>query len=427
MRKYFRIAVAALTASTLALAGCSGSGSDDGTVAIDFYYPINVGGPLESTMNEFISEFEEQHPDISVTPVYSGDYNQTVAAVRSAASAGDSPAAAVLMSTEMYSMLDENLITPISEIVEDQEWFDDFHDAFMVNSMDGDTVVSLPFQRSTVVQFWNKEHFEQAGLDPETPPTTWDELVEMGTAVQENSDTTWAVQIPSDTPNGAWILQAFTIQNGQQLASEDGTEVYLDHPATIEGLQNWGRLSEAGLAQDGTIAWGTLPNEFAQGNASIIWTTTGQLTNIRDQANFDFGVSMLPANHQLGSPTGGGNFYILADAPEDEQAAAAELGRFLTSPEIMARWTIASGYVAPTESAWETDALAEYVEEFPAATVARDQLPHAVGELGTYRRGEIEDLINAMIASVMNGQDPAEAAAEAQEDADEILAPYQNN
>lgn len=419
-----RALVALAAAGALTLGACSDAGSDDGVTEIDFYYPINVGGPLESVVNEFIADFESENPDIKVTPVYSGDYNQTIAAVRSATESGDAPAAAVLMSTELYTLHDGDMIIPIHELTDDEEWLNSFDDAFLENStLDGE-VASIPFQRSTVVQFWNKEHFAEAGLDPETPPQTWDELVDMGKQLQEDSGATWAVQIPSDVPNGAWLMQALSIQNGVKLSNDDGTEVYMDDPATVEALEFWAGLADEGISPTGTIAWGTLPNDFASGNTSVIWTTTGQLTNIREQADFDFGVSVLPSNVQPGSPTGGGNIYIMKDAPEEEQQAAVKLAQFLSTPENQAKWTIASGYVAPSPAAWDTDALKEYVADFPQAEVARDQLPVAVGELATYHRGTVEDAINVVIGAVMNGEDAATAAENGQRNIDGILAEY---
>lgn len=428
LKKKLRTVVAsAVVIGALALSACSGGGSGtdaNGNVAIDFYYPIQVGGPLEEVMNGYVTKFEEQNPNIDVTPVYSGDYNQTLAAVRSAAQGGKTPSAAVLMSTEAFSLTDENLVTPISQLDNDQEWFDSFYPAFMENSKIGDDVIGLPFQRSTVVQYYNKDLFKKAGLDPNKPPKTWDELTNMGKTVQEKTGTQWGVQIPSNAPNGAWLLQALTIEQGHVLASEDGKSVAFNDPATVKALQFWADMGNSGLAPKGTIDWGTLPNDFAAGSTAVIWSTTGQLSNIKKQAKFDLGVSALPAGTEPGSPTGGGNFYVMADASKEQQDAAVKLGKFLTSPEIMANWTIESGYVATSPAAWDVPELADYAKEFPAATVARDQLDVAKRELATYRRGEVEDAINEAIGQVMNGSNPADVASETQGKIDDILAEF---
>jgi sn-glycerol 3-phosphate transport system substrate-binding protein len=58
------------------------------------------------------------------------------------------------------------------------------------------------------------------------------------------------------------------------------------------------------------VEWGTTPKDFFERKMAMMWTTTGNLTNVRTNAKFDFGVAMLPAGKQRGSPTGGGNFYL---------------------------------------------------------------------------------------------------------------------
>ena len=121
------------------------------------------------------------------------------------------------------------------------------------------------------------------------------------------------------------------------------------------------------------------------GESAIVWTTTGNLTNIRNNATFDFGVGMLPANVRPGAPSGGGNFYLFSGHSEEETRAAIDFVKWATAPEQAAQWSIATGYVAPRADTGETDAMREYAEEVPGALVARDQLEYAVAELATFQ------------------------------------------
>jgi hypothetical protein len=102
------------------------------------------------------------------------------------------------------------------------------------------------------------------------------------------------------------------------------------------------------------IEWGTTPKDFLEKKAAMIWTTTGNLTNIRSNASFPFGVAMLPAKKHPGSPTGGGNFYLFAKTTPAEQQAALKFAKWATAPQRAAAWSIATGYVAVTPAAWET-------------------------------------------------------------------------
>ena len=126
----------------------------------------------------------------------------------------------------------------------------------------------------------------------------------------------------------------------------------------------------------------------------MIWTTTGNLTNIRANAAFPFGVAMLPASKRRGSPTGGGNFYVFKKTSPAEQQAALQFMKWITSPERAAQWSIATGYVAVRPDAWETHAMKKYVPEVPAALVARDQLEYSVAELSTHENQRVTKALN---------------------------------
>src|SRR3546814_1568389 len=98
-----------------------------------------------------------------------------------------------------------------------------------------------------------------------------------------------------------------TTPNDAILMNEEGNEVYLDKPAVIEAAQFWNDLSaKHGVMPRGTVDWGTTPKDFLEKKAAIVWTTTGNLTNIRKNADFPFGVAMMPKAKRGGSPTGGG-------------------------------------------------------------------------------------------------------------------------
>lgn len=408
----------------LLLASCSSADGDD-VVEIDFYYPIQVGGPLQDAIDGYVEQFESENTDIKVTPVYSGNYEQTLASVQSAAQAGKSPAVTVLQPVHTRTLDDMGLIKPIGNIVDDDEWFGSFDEAFMLNSvLDDKTVASIPFQRSTNVMYWNKEMFERAGLDPDSPPETWDEMVDIGHKLMDDGGAKWGIQIRSSA-DSVWPLQAMAIQNDVLLDSDDGTETFYDDPGVVKALENWAGLADEGVSPPGVIDFATTPLDFASETVGIIWTTTGQLTNVRNNADFEFGVGPLPAQKRRGAPTGGGNLFLMDGVSEAEEEAAVKLIRFLSSPEIQSDWTVASGYVAPLEEAWELEPLKSYIEDFPQAGVAREQLEYAERELATYHAQEIGQLGSTAVQEAVSGErTPEEALKHAQEQADEILEEY---
>lgn len=394
---------------------------------LTMYYPIAVGGPLTDVVDGMIAEFEAENPDVRVTAIYSGNYDDTRVRALSAIASGEPAQLAVLFSIDVYDLIEQDLIAPFDELITDdagRAWLESFYPGLMANSTVEGHVWGIPFQRSTIVAYYNKDKFREAGLNPDSPPATWDEMVEAGKALTKGS--TWGLMVPS-TGYPYWMFQAFAIQNGVELMSGDGLETYFDDPAVIEALEFWRSLSvEHGIMPGGTIEWGTLRQAFIEGQAAMMWHTTGNLTAVKNEASFDFGVSVLPGNVRAGSPTGGGNFYLFKDTTPEERAAALKLMQFMTSPEQAAAWSIATGYMGVSPASYETEALKAYGEEFPPALVARDQLEDSIAEFSTFETARVrEALSNAVQFALTGAKDPATALREAQSTAERLLAPYQ--
>ncbi|MBO6865316.1 MAG: ABC transporter substrate-binding protein [Alphaproteobacteria bacterium] len=399
-------------------------------VDLQFFFPVAVGGKAAETIEELTNEYAAANPGVNIDAVYAGSYQDTVTKTLTAVRGGTPPQLAVILSVDMFTLIEEDAIVSFDEVSKgNTEWLKAFYPSFMENSQTGGKTYGIPFQRSTPVLYWNKEAFAEAGLDPNTPPANWEEMVEFGkklTKKDANGNVTqWGVRIPS-SGFPYWLFQGFTTQNDVILANSDGNMTNFDDPKVVEALDFMIDLSkEHGVMQPGIIEWGATPKAFFEGQTAMMWTTTGNLTNVRDNAPFDFGVAMLPAHQRRGAPTGGGNFYIFKDSTEEQKAASLDFIKWITAPEQAARWTIATGYVAPRPDAWETDLMKKYVADFPAALVARDQLEHAVAELSTYQNQRITTIFNDALEAAITGKStPEEALKEAQMQADRILKAY---
>jgi len=271
--------------------------------------------------------------------------------------------------------------------------------------------------------YYNKDMFKKAGLDPEKAPQTWDEMVSM--SKQLSTKEHWGVMIPS-SGYPYWMFGALTKENGKVLMSKDGKKTFFDDEKVIEALQFWKDLStKYNVMQKGVVEWGTLRKNFLEGKTAMMWNSTGNLTAVKKNATFNFGVAMLPKNLMRGTPTGGGDFYIFKKSTAEERKAALKFIKFMTSPEISAKWSKATGYIGISEAAYNTPTLSNYIKEFPYAKVARDQLQYATAEFSTYQTGRVRKLLDDAIQSVLTGTETSkEALQDAQEKADKILKPY---
>lgn len=418
------------TVGAVALGGFLASGA--AAVDLQFYFPVAVGGKAADTIEELTAEYAAANPGVNIDAVYAGSYQDTITKTLTAVRGGTAPQLSVILSVDMFTLIEEDAIVAFEDLAksaEDKVWLNSFYPAFMENSQTGGKTYGIPFQRSTPVLYWNKEAFKEAGLDPETPPANWEEMVDFGKKLTKRDSngnvSQWGLRIPtSGFPY--WLFQGLTTQNDVILANDDGNQTNFDDPAVVEALQYLVDLStKHEVMQPGIVEWGATPKAFFERETAMMWTTTGNLTNVRNNAPFDFGVAMLPANKRRGAPTGGGNFYVFADSTDEQKAGSLDFIKWITAPEQAARWTIATGYVAPRPDAWETPAMKAYVEDFKPALVARDQLEHAVAELSTYQNQRVTRIFNDALEAAITGKStPKAALKEAQEKADKILKKY---
>ena len=401
-------------------------------VEISFYYPVAVGGAVTKTIDSMVADFEKAHPDIKVKAIYAGTYQESIVKALTAFKGGTPPTLAVLLSTDLFTLIDENAILPIDSLAssaDDKKWIDGFYKGFMENSQTEGKTWGIPFQRSTIVMYYNKALFKEAGLNPDKAPANWNEMVEAAKKLTKRDAagnvTQWGVKIPS-TGFGYWMFQAMTASNDTILMNSAGTKTYFDKPGAVQALQHWVDLTTKDKVMPaGSIEWGTTPKDFLEQKAAMVWTTTGNLTNIRTNASFPFGVAMLPGIKHPGSPTGGGNFYVFNKTSPAEQQAAMKFIRFATEPARAAQWSIATGYVAPRQDAWDTPEMKKYLQDVPAADVAREQMKYGVAELSTHDNQRVTKTLNDNLQAALSGTKTPEAALkDAQREAERILRSY---
>jgi sn-glycerol 3-phosphate transport system substrate-binding protein len=401
---------------------------------LTFYYPVAVGGPIAAIMDGYCKAFL-QETGIAVEPVYAGDYSQTLIKATTAIRAGTGPQFAVLLAAETHSLQDQDILVSLDEIGLDgnaKAWLDGFYPAFMANSQADGKTWSVPFQRSTAIFYFNKAAFQDAGLDSDKFPTTWAELASAAAKLTRRDAsgrvTRWGIKMAGDLGNAQWTFGALANQAEQVLMNQAGTEIYFNQPKTIEAMAFWRSLSaDHHATPDGVSNWAQLSPDFLEGNTDIIQHTTGNLTNVRDKAQFPFGVAGLAGKNSPHTVVGGGNLYFFKNASAAERAASLRFARWVSQPERAADWSMRTGYIATSPAAYETQTMKDFIAKVPTANVARTFLPVATGELSVHENQRVYKALTDNIQACLNtSKSPAQAMADAQTEADRILRPFKN-
>ncbi|MGH7320413.1 MAG: ABC transporter substrate-binding protein [Candidatus Rokuibacteriota bacterium] len=396
---------------------------------IKFYYPVHLTGPLVKEIEAIVADFHKAHPGVRVEPVWGGNYWQNMQKTVQALQAGNPPDVAVHLAVDVVTLRDLDAVIPLDAFVQREgsdSFLGDFFPGF-VNDLRADGKVwAIPFQRSTPILYYNREHMRKAGLDLARPPTTWQELLAAAQKLTVRDAggqvTQWGLTIPDDP----WLLMSFILQNGGRTHSADYKKVYLAEKPAVEALQFWADMVNKHKVMPRHRTFPESVQDFAAGKTAMLIHSTGNLRFIRDSAKFEWGAAFLPRNRQQAVAIGGAGLFIFKKSPADRQEAAWQFIKFATSPEIQARWNIGSGYIATRKSSFELPIMRDYTAKLPQALVARDQLPYALPEMSTHDNQKVREVFRVAFQEVLDEKYTAEEGMRrAQAEMERILALYQ--
>jgi sn-glycerol 3-phosphate transport system substrate-binding protein len=349
---------------------------------------------------------------------------KTVAALQ----AGSPPDLAVHLAVDRITLRDLDAVVPLDDFIAKEggdKFMADFFPGFVSDLKGEGKTWAIPFQRSTPILYYNKDLFRKAGLDPNKPPTNWEELLATAQkATMRNPQgqvTTWGLTIPDDI----WLVMSFIMQNGGRTSSPDFKKVFLGENAAVEAVQFWVDMANKHKVMPRHRTFPQSVQDFAAGNTAMLIHSTGNLRFVRDSAKFEWGVAFLPKHKQQAVAIGGAGFYIFKKASKEKQDAAWEFAKFACSPEMQARWNIGSGYIATRKSAFDVPIMKEYAAKLPQVLVARDQLPYASPEMSTHDNWKMRNVFETTFQEILDEKYTPEAGMKkAQAEIEKILAPF---
>src|SRR3954464_12707458 len=96
-------------------------------VDLTMYYPVAVGGPVTKIIDDMVDRFHKENSDIKVSAVYAGNYTDTMTKAMTAMKGGQPPQLSVLLSTDVFTLIDEKAIVPIDDVVTDKAWLKNYY------------------------------------------------------------------------------------------------------------------------------------------------------------------------------------------------------------------------------------------------------------------------------------------------------------
>jgi len=374
-----------LSVSVLAVAAATGAARAQ--TEVQWWHAM--GGELGAKLEQIVADYNASQSDYVVVPTYKGSYDETMTAAIAAFRAGEQPDIVQVYEVGTGTMMAaEGAIYPVYQLMTDMgAEFDPegFLPAVVGYYTDTDgNMLSMPFNSSTPILYYNKNVFEAAGLDPETAPETWGDVAEFSKKIME------AGAAPCGFTTGwiSWVqLENFSAWHNQPIGSMENGFGGLDAELTVNGpvqVKHWENL--AAWQQDGTFQYGgpgggadSAPKFYAQDCAMYMNSSASRAGVMANATDFEVGFGMLPYYDDVeGAPQnsiiGGATLWVLQGQTDEEYKGVADFFSYLSSPEIQADWHQFSGYLPITQAAYDLGQEQGYYEANPGSDIAIKQI-----------------------------------------------------
>ncbi|WP_455482216.1 sn-glycerol-3-phosphate ABC transporter substrate-binding protein UgpB [Bartonella sp. B35(2025)] len=388
---------------------------------INFWH--SMSGELGKQTINLINDFNASQSEYKVVSSFRGEYEEGMMALIAAFRGKQQPVLAQVYEVGTGTMMAaKSAIYPIYQLMADtKQEFNPADYLPAIRDYYADTqgqMLSMPFNASTPILYYNKDIFKKAGLDPEQPPKTWQD-------VEDFSKKILASKVASCGFTMAYASQWIGIENFSALhdipfGTKENGFIGLDSELTFNGplqIRMWTDLKrwfDQGIFHYGgpSGALDATPMFMAQ-NCAIFMQSSGSLAGIVSEAPFNVGFGMLPyyndvKNAPQNSIIGGASIWVLKGHTPKEYAGAAAFLKFLSKADNQAKWHQKTGYLPITKSAYELSKEQHFYDKNPGADIAIKQInlnPPTVNSKGI-RFGnlpQIRSILDQELEAVLSG------------------------
>ncbi len=397
------------------------TGAAQAQVEVQWWHAM--GGELGEKLNEIAAGFNAKQSDYKVMPVYKGNYTETMTAAIAAFRAKQQPHIVQVFEVGTATMMAaKGAVYPVYELMKDAgEPFDPKAYLAAVTGYYTDTagnMLSMPFNSSTPVLYYNKEAFSKAGLDPDSPPTTWPALEEAAKKLQAAG-----VACGFTTGWQSWVqIENFSAWHNIPIGTKSNgfggldTELVINSPTHVKHIGKLAEWQKSKIFDYGGRRSDSAP-KFYNGECAMYMNSSAAYAGVKKNVTFPFGVSMLPywpdvAGAPQNSIIGGATLWVLKGHGDNDYKGVAKFFSYLSSPAVQADWHQFTGYLPITHAAYDLTRSQGFYDANPGTDTAIKQInfkPPTANSKGL-RFGnfvQIRDVINDEMEAIWAGKKSA--------------------
>lgn len=406
------------------VAGLAASGSALSATQIEWWHAM--GGANGEKVDEIAAAFNASQDAYQVKPVFKGNYTETMTSAIAAFRAKQQPAIVQVFEVGTASMMAaEGAVYPVYKLMADTKQpfnQEDYLSAVTGYYTDKDgNMLSMPFNSSTPVLYYNKELFAKAGV---TAPKTWQEVETVSQKLLDNG-----VKCGFTTSWQSWVqLENFSARHNLPFASQANgfagmdTELKFNGPAQVAHIEKMSEWQQNGIFSYGGRRSDSASKFYSQECAMHMESSAGY-AGVKRNAQFDFGVSELPYDSNViktpqNTIIGGASLWVLQGKSQAEYQGVASFLSFLSRADVQADWHQFSGYLPITTAAYELTKQQGFYDANPGTDVAVKQMTSVAPTKNSkgLRLGnavQIRDIINEELEAVWSGKKTAQVALDA--------------
>ena len=416
-------ALVALIAGVL----CAGGIAAPAQAAIEIQWWHAMTGPLNDRLNEIADGFNKSQADYVIKPVYKGTYTETLTGAVAAFRAKQNPAIVQVFEVGTATMMGaKGAVYPVFELMRDNGIaFDPKNYLAAVTSYYTDTngqMLSFPFNSSTPILYYNKAMFKAAGLDPNEPPKTWNDVEAYGKKILASGakcgfTTAWPSWVNIENLSALHNVPIATKANG--FGGLD-TELKINAPLHVRHIANLARWQQDKLFDYGGRG-NTADGKFPSGECAIyMGSSAARAAILTNSKSFEVGFGMLPyyddvAGAPRNSIIGGATLWVLKGRPDAEYKGVAKFMDYLSTAAVQTKWHQQTGYLPITNASYELSKTEGFYDKNPGADVSIKQMtlnPPTENSKGL-RLGsfvQVREVIEEEVEAALQGKKPAQEA-----------------
>ena len=357
-----RLLIHRLAVVSIATVGFAGATPTRAAVEIQWWHAM--GGELGEKLEKLATDFNAAQSDFKVIPVFKGSYPEAMTGAIAAFRARQHPALLQVFEVGTATMMAaKGAVYPAYQLMKDQgEPFDPKSYLPAVTGYYTDrtgNMLSVPFNSSTPILYYNKDAFRKAGLDVGAPPRTWPEVETAGKKLQAAGlpcgiTTEWPSWVLVENLSAYHNVPLSTKANGFEGLD---TELKIDGPVVTKQIAMLAEWQKTKLYDYGGRTNKAIP-KFVAGECGIFMGSSASRAAVLPTAKFEVGYGMQPYwPDAKGAPQnsiiGGATLWVLRNRPDAEYKGVAKFFTFLSRAETQAWWHQNTGYLPITLAAYE--------------------------------------------------------------------------